>query len=385
LELHSIGKEDYDGLLVEYHTADKEARKCVVTPAMKVQPKCCKRPEVKPYKLRRTLADLAFNFMKSKTDPLGTAAAEKKFLGLLEKDPVCLPALAGLFLHEQEWIKVLSARTASPSPSELEPHFEKTIIFLYRLVANQYAYPNYVSESQHQIYRRQLSSCLDAIGHSKTAVKELKKYNLGKHKIKADYAMPQDIDRFTQATILGESHMDKAKKMHQEHRISEDFTQRMKAVDHYMASLKIAVNMSDEVEGAFPTNKRGMVFFANSLKQAGENDLDGFIGQSLRKIDVTLNRFRDFLKVKIAFLFHPDMEFECPGEYGGDSFDVDMGLRVSNYIIDIVDRVLAACKKEEGSTVLTESQTNKYVFEKKLAKDAKGILKKERGKVLSNS
>jgi hypothetical protein len=112
-------------------------------------------------------------------------------------------------------------------------------------------------------------------------VKELKKYNLGKHKIKADYAMPQDIDRFTQATILGESHMDKAKKMHQEHRISEDFTQRMKAVDHYMASLKIAVNMSDEVEGAFPTNKRGMVFFANSLKQAGENDLDGFIGQSL--------------------------------------------------------------------------------------------------------
>ena len=115
LQLHSINDE-YNGMLVEYHGTQKETGKFLVVPFkidvdgteegevdddakfIRVKPKVCRRPDLKPLKMRRLLASLATQ-MKSSCD-LSNSSDETKFKGLLEKDPCCVMAFMALGLRK---------------------------------------------------------------------------------------------------------------------------------------------------------------------------------------------------------------------------------------------------------------------------------------------
>ncbi|KAL3917691.1 MAG: hypothetical protein SGILL_004592 [Bacillariaceae sp.] len=378
LELHSIDHADFDGLIVEYHSLDKETGKYLVVPvygdadapAMKVKPKCCKRPEVKPYKLQRVLEDLAFKYAKSQEEPLGTEGADQKFLLLLEKDPCCLPGYAMLAIHEQDCIKRLSERTlagAPPLASEIHPHFEKAIPYLYRLIANQHAYPDYVKDSMLQTWRRQLAAYLDATGHVKTAHRELKKYKSDDKEL----VMPKEYDHFVEATMKGEKEMEKAAQFMQQFRLAEEFDKRIKAVHHYLEALSIGIKLNAPTDGAFEYEGKTMF----TMRGVG-GPAHGPVEQSLRKIGVTMNRFRDYLHIKVSSTINKNIRYEEPRFYGGRDFDADMALFVATHIIDISEKVMEASKKEDGSTVLSVEQAAKYEMDKVKATQIKEILEK---------
>ncbi|KAL3940943.1 MAG: hypothetical protein SGARI_000783, partial [Bacillariaceae sp.] len=114
LELHSTGSEEYDGMVVEFLRADKNPKYYQVLPLKEqasgdeagtetksrtrtIESKFCKRPEIKPPKLRELLERLSISFVAMEMEGrISFSEFETRMKGLLDKDPCCVVAYHAL-------------------------------------------------------------------------------------------------------------------------------------------------------------------------------------------------------------------------------------------------------------------------------------------------
>ncbi|KAL3907284.1 MAG: hypothetical protein SGARI_003607 [Bacillariaceae sp.] len=161
LELHSIGEKDFDGVLVEFNKIDKATGKFFVTflekeqedQGLRVKPKCCKRPDIKPFALRKTLYGLAEKFHQDMKSGANPDEIEMRLNGLLQKDPCCVPAYG--INADPEYVKRVRPTRC-----------------VQREVANFHAYREFFSDGQEQRSRTFLGAMLANDGRFNTSVRQ---------------------------------------------------------------------------------------------------------------------------------------------------------------------------------------------------------------------
>ncbi|KAL3917690.1 MAG: hypothetical protein SGILL_004591, partial [Bacillariaceae sp.] len=131
LELHSIGHDDWNGKLVEFHSKEKGTDNFFVrfyppkedkfddsAGGIRVKSKCCRRPAMKPLKFRGVIAKLSHNLYRDKD--FYSPSIEQRLHDILEKDPCCCLAHYALGFRES------FMAVDNPSPEEEDAHLQRS-------------------------------------------------------------------------------------------------------------------------------------------------------------------------------------------------------------------------------------------------------------------
>ncbi|KAL3908293.1 MAG: hypothetical protein SGARI_003130, partial [Bacillariaceae sp.] len=232
LELHSINS-DFDGLIVEFLEVDKDTGKFRVEALkgsedgkiqagqnMLIKAKGCRRPDLKPLKLRQALAGIVNSFQRN-----GNAAktnrpyfSEHEVIttkSLLDKDPCCAPAwlALGLFVHGDKETEMSNVR---------------------RACANGYAYTNLmIGEETLHMGRMILAENLREEGHHRTASRMAEKASENNESLLK--VCPRLV--FQQEHMAGNDNLHISCKMQSKKRHDKELDALKKAIHHYSECL----------------------------------------------------------------------------------------------------------------------------------------------------
>ncbi|KAL3922484.1 MAG: hypothetical protein SGILL_002180 [Bacillariaceae sp.] len=263
LELHSINDE-HNGMLVEYHGISKETGKYLVVPLKmdltgdeeedenakftRVKPKCCRRPTLKPLKLRQVLGNLAIQIVNSEARESSPdyASIEVKLKGLLVKDPCC--AVAYMLLAQTVHNSGQKAAHAHCEGDPLRPFTEqmkkqqdKTISYLYRTLGNAYAYSGLLPEADVKNSRNMLSGLLSLRGHKNTALRQYKKAEL-----LSGESLYGGLEKTGMESVMANRLVKKSLESKEAGLFSKESDQLMQAMVHFMNTLRTMVNIKGD-------------------------------------------------------------------------------------------------------------------------------------------
>ena len=89
---------------------------------------------------------------------------------------------------------------------------------------------------------------------------------------------------------MGDKEMEKARKFAYQFCLSGEFEKRMKAVEYYLKALKSCVRLKIQSNDVFEIDGKRLLM---SLTRVGNRSADTPIEHYLRKIGVTMSRFRN--------------------------------------------------------------------------------------------
>ncbi|KAL3902840.1 MAG: hypothetical protein SGILL_010675 [Bacillariaceae sp.] len=243
LELHSIGDEEFDGLLVEFVRIDKESHSstkyyCTAlqdeSRNMRVKAKCCRRPDIKPLALRRLLYNLAAQMHKKMENDQSYTDAENdttRLKSLLEKDPCCVPCYI-LLAHLKAVDEKSDDEESDDDASWYDPNVEEAIKHMYRATGNLYAYQGVLPDGSPRVLEKNLARLLAKNYRFKSAVNVLERVqNYG-----ADQASLAFVNEHF---LLGCSAHMRAVKL-QEHQQPKKCHKLLEAADHYIKAFDVA-------------------------------------------------------------------------------------------------------------------------------------------------
>ncbi|KAL3937767.1 MAG: hypothetical protein SGARI_001995 [Bacillariaceae sp.] len=269
LELHNISEEydgkiveseEYNGKLVEFIKVDKETGKYFVLPLKididgseeedenaqftRLKPKGCHRPDLKPMKLRAVLACLANQifFSELKETPCNHSLVHTKLKGLLEKDPCCAAAYMLLAQNEHSWCHHLhfAYKDIYNRPESVGEEIRK--------------HRDFLTDTDLKNSRNLLSGSLSAFGHHKTAIRQHKKAQLlsgvaSNPRMEASHETMMAFNMFKEASKSEEAGL-----------FSTESDQRMQSIDHFITSIKITANLTQNGERV--TNGESLTSYA---------------------------------------------------------------------------------------------------------------------------
>jgi hypothetical protein len=240
LEIHSID-DAFNGKLVEFVKIDKESggEKVFVNSLedeeqfMRVKVKCCRRPGIKPLKLRQILFNLSGILL---CDSFGTVndptldQYEAKLASLLGKDPCASPVHHMLgTIAEQKY-------QMQQSHCEAQTFLEQALRHFFRGSANLYAYQDIMPKKYVDGMQCLFSNLLASAGWNKSFCQLQKKRG-----IYEDLASGIEVE-IHRLVMLGSSVFEHAKQMYGENRRSKQLATAMEAAEHLCHVLRIATS-----------------------------------------------------------------------------------------------------------------------------------------------
>jgi hypothetical protein len=263
LELHSIGRPDFDGMLVEFYCIDKSTGKYSVISLdereqpMKVKAKCCKRPDIKPLELRELLSSLSLVIRREfDKEPHLRDTYKEKLQSLLNKDPCCVPA------HETMSL-ILIDRHDEKFNELSDTVVEKVIQHFHLAIANFCAYQDICTEEDRSRMQTALHfGMLCFRGLNATARYQARalsniREKTGEQKIFAGF-------------YTGWKLFHKTKKVKGERPNAKETAMMMQAAEHFLNTLKVAANLpglADELYYCVRQSLHCVDMIANSLAE----------------------------------------------------------------------------------------------------------------------
>ena len=344
LELHSIGSRDFDGLIVEFVSIDKNSGKYYVASmkddqGLRVKPKLCRRPQIKPLKLRKALEEkthqIAGAFKLRENSELFQASMRQ----LLFIDPCCAPAFM-----------VLGAIGCGANAADSKEVQKEGIRNLERGLATLYAYEEIVTEDTIQLCKAQLSFELGDAGRFKAAGR----LELGQL---PQYEMLGDASKAWQEYYAGERLMKSAGDLEQQEHDTREFQKLIGAVDRYLE----CVRMATDFLATLPDEKKKKTLPDEKTNPNPKFGLDNLVNMaSMRIAKIFLCFSKVGVKLVSASLRERLEEQREESKYVGSQTAIatpllaanphgfENGISIMNRVVNGVRDLYAACTTENG-------------------------------------
>ena len=357
LELHSIGRDDWDGKLVEFHRAEKDTGKLYVRfyrpkegdddkddgGGIRVKAKCCRRPELKSLKFRFVLAKLASKLSKDadKCSPF----VEQKLLDILEKDPCCCTAHFALAGRDRI-LMYQSKEDPEENWAKSAGHRLRAIGHYQRALATLYAYRQWIPDKNIKDAKEFLLVTLVAGGHNRSALRYA-------HDEKVLYAATDMFEEYASGEKYLKSAIKASKEVQNQHDLLQTFNKMKKAVHHYCNCLAVVLrpNNGHGDDGVFQPG------LSSKKKKSSE-----CMGRVELLLDFCIAQFNDFLGKWCSE--------NGLGEYSDNKKMAAFTLANRNDVIAwaeccayIVDRVYDVCTDELGNVLLLPEALKKKLNE----------------------